>query len=81
MGHKRNAFRPSFEPNTEPWAPNTVEEQKEDHKRYWDEQHDIELANKLSDAIRREAVDILTGSESAREALLEIVRELRLTTY
>ena len=26
---QRQGFRPTFTPNTEPWAPNTVEEQKE----------------------------------------------------
>lgn len=44
---QRQGFRPTFTPNTEPWAPNTVEEQKEDHDRYWDMEHDVELADKL----------------------------------
>ena len=78
---KRHDHRPKFEPNTEPWAPNTVEEQKEDHKRYYDEQHDLDLADKLDEALRRRTVDILTGSKTGRKALVELVQELRLTTY
>lgn len=77
----RNDNRPEFTPNTEPWAPNTVEEQKEDHDRYYDQQHDIDLAEKLDDALRRRTVEILTGSVRARQALVELVQELRLTTY
>lgn len=77
----RHDLRPNFTPNTEPYAPNTVEEQKRDHDEYWDQQHDLELANKLKDAISSRTVDILTGSERAQKAMLEIVQELRLTTY
>lgn len=77
----RNDNRPEFTPNTEPWAPNTVEEQKEDHDRYYDQQHDIDLAEKFDDALRRRTVEILTGSVRARQALVELVQELRLTTY
>ena len=77
----RNDNRPEFTPNTEPYAPNTIEEQKRDHERYWDDRHDVELADKLDDALRRRTVDILTGSKTGRIALIDLVQELRLTTY
>lgn len=61
--------------------PNTIEEQKEDHDRYWDMEHDVELADKLNDALRQRTVEILRGSTASRKALIELVQELRLTTY
>ena len=78
---RRHDHRPTFTPNTEPYAPNTVEEQKEDHDRYWDMEHDVELADKLNDALRQRTVEILRGSTASRKALIELVQELRLTTY
>lgn len=48
---ERNDRRPKFTPDTSVGAPNTVEEQENDHKEYWGRQHDIELAKKLKDAI------------------------------
>lgn len=78
---KRQGYRPKFEPNTEAWAPNTVEEQKEDHDRYYDLRHDLDLAEKLHNEIINGRVDILTSSDRAKDAVLKMVQDLRLTTY
>ena len=78
----RNDNRPSFTPNTEPYAPNTVEEQKRDHEEYWDERHDREVFEKLKGALRQKGLIIYHPNQDGASAmLLEIVTELRLTTY
>lgn len=79
MGRHDN--RPTFTPNTESWAPNTVEEQLEGHTQYWDEQHDAELTEKLTNALVEKGFSAFSSSVRPDEIVKEIVRELRLTTY
>ena len=77
----RNGHRAEFVPNTEYWAPNTVEEQKEDHERYWDIQHDVGIAERLKEELLKRGMIAAPTSLSPNHELIEIVQELRLTTY
>lgn len=77
----RNDNRPKFTPDTSVAAPNTVEEQEEDHKNYWDRQHDIELAKKLKTVLNQKGLEIHSDRGDTSRLFIEAVRELRLTTY